>query len=104
MISLLCPTRRRPANLRRLYDSIQATATRDYPIELFCYVDEDDEQTIAEANLIPGVRYEIGPRLLLGDYWNALAAKATYEIVMMSADDMVFRTPGWDMYVTNAFA
>jgi hypothetical protein len=107
MISLLTPTRNRPAGVRRLIES--ACETSDGPLEFVFYVDDDAvyEEGVLE---VPSYRPDcsmktiIGPRITLSDMWNKCAAEATYDIWLQSDDDLKFSSQGWDTQVTDAFA
>lgn len=100
MISLLTPTRNRPRNLRRLVDSVKATAT-NMP-EIMCYVDEDDHSYVESG--FPEVTFHRAPRIIMSDMWNVLSKRTEADICMLTGDDMVFRTNGWDVEVEAAFA
>jgi glycosyltransferase involved in cell wall biosynthesis len=105
VISICCPTRTRPGNMRRLVESIHATATT--PVEVVFRIDLDDAESIAaavELGMYNSVRHVVAERGVLSDSWNDAAAVASGEILMMCGDDIVFRTPGWDERVTEAFA
>lgn len=101
VISVCCPTRGRPESMRRLAESIRATAAGE--VELVFYIDLDDGPSCAAAVEL-GARHFLGERIVLSDMWNACAAAASGDIVMQCADDIVFRTPGWDLEVEAAFA
>ena len=100
-ISILCPTRGRPENVRRLIDSVVETAT--VPPEFVFYVDEDDK-TFPASVPYPDVKVIVGERILMSKMWNRLAQAATGEILMMGGDDLIFKTKGWDDQVRRAFA
>jgi len=100
-ISILCPTRGRPGNVKRLIDSAATTAT--VCPEFVFYVDDDDE-TFPAATDITDVRVVRGPRITLSAMWDKCAEVATGEILMQAGDDIVFRTRGWDDQVRRAFA
>ncbi len=100
VISVCCPTRGRPANMRRLVESIAATALGD--VDLVFYIDADDEPSAAMAVELDACHI-IGERIVLSDMWNACTSAAVGEILMQCGDDIVFRTPGWDAEVTAAF-
>src|SRR5690554_2132770 len=69
MISVLAPTRGRPDALQAMADSVYATATG--PVEVLAYVDDDDPSDYSQ---VTGVRIVTGPRIVLSDCWNRLAA------------------------------
>lgn len=98
MISILAPTRGRPQAAAEMAGSARNTAS---DIEILFYVDDDDPN-LAEYQAMPGVI--VGPRIVLSDCWNRLAEHATGDILHMSADDIRYRTPGWDQVVLEAFA
>lgn len=88
----------------RLVESIRATATN--PVEVVFYVDLDDPESLATAvqlGMSGTVKHVTGERIVLSDMWNAAAAHASGEILMMCGDDVVFRTNGWDERVAAAF-
>jgi hypothetical protein len=97
-ISLLCPTRKRPERLRQMIDSVWDTAT--VIPEILCYVSHDDD-SYDKSVPVPFIR---GPRLTMSDLWNALVPHARGDIFMLCADDVIFRTPGWDREIEKAFA
>ncbi len=108
-ISLLLPTRNRPDNLRRLMKSVKETRWGHLPwdgFSIIAYVDEDDTQSPAVCDEL-GISHIGGPRgsVKLSDMWNKCyaAAPADADIFMLAGDDMVFRTPGWDIMVDDCF-
>lgn len=103
MISILCPTRKRPSNIQRLYDSVMHTVDKPEEVELIFYVDEDDVETLDFLADFP-VTYFVGRRIVLSKMWNKCADIANGDILMHGGDDIVFRTNGWDTKVRDAFA
>lgn len=104
LISLLLPTRQRPHNLKRLVDSIHATASRPEEIELVTRHDSDDD-TYDDLDLdIEWIKIG-GPRGIanLSTFWNDCYASCSGEIIMHCGDDIVFRTFAWDTVVRDAF-
>jgi hypothetical protein len=105
MISILCPTRKRPANLIRLLQSIDLTIDgRPDAFELICYVDNDDFSYSTDAPEFRRIKWVKGPRIVMSDMWNELIPHATGDIFMLCGDDVIFRTPGWNAIVEDAFA
>lgn len=110
MISLLVPTRKRPEKLRRMIESVRATALND--VEIICYVTPDDNSYRGSMVGDPegtrryfyDAKFVEGPRLAHSDLWNALLPHATGDIFQQTADDVIYRTPQWDRYVEEAFA
>ena len=100
VISLLCPTRGRSANVRRFATSARQTAQDR--VEIVFYVDDDDLGTLAAVDEVEGVAV-IGPRIVLSECWNRCAQAANGQILGHMGDDIVFHTPGWDHIVRGAF-
>lgn len=133
-ISILCPTRGRPGNIKRLIDSATETASRPRELEFVFYFDNDDnsfhevlwggqlepvEWEVPAAPFIPaepptaftrwsyqGVTIKIlqGPRIVLSQCWNRCYGVAGADILMQCGDDIAFRTDAWDLAVIGAFA
>lgn len=104
MISVCVPSRGRPDSMRRLVESVRDTATT--PVEVVFYLDLDDPESVpvaVELGMSGTVQHVLGERIVLSDMWNVAAANASGEILMMCGDDVVFRTPGWDKRVADAF-
>lgn len=100
MISILCPTRNRPDQLKRMIQSAEATA--EGPVEFVLYCDSD-------ASLPPDIITDkdnviclVGPRITLSRMWNTCQEHARYDIFMHGGDDIVFRTKGWDIKVVRS--
>lgn len=113
VISVLCPTRKRPANLMRFLGSLVGTAAGI--VEVMIYVDHDDVETIAAMGLqVTGSTYRalaprvaqvavVGPRLPLAEACNIIAWASTGGIIHLAADDLVYRSRDWDDAVRAAF-
>ncbi len=101
MISLLCPTRGRPASLRRMVESARATATG--PIEIICRIDNDDSFARAAADAL-GLPVVVGPRKNLSALWDDCLPLARGEIVGMLNDDVIFRSESWDKLIEKTFS
>jgi hypothetical protein len=107
-ISLLCPTRGRPAIVREMLESAVDTAFG--PFQAVFFIDDDDTESAAEIarwrmNGFRGVgmpRYEIP----MSDMWNWCADEALktrpHWPLMFIDDEALFHTPGWDMMVIQA--
>jgi hypothetical protein len=83
--------------MRRMAESAHSTA--DGPVEVLAYVDDDDP-AVYDSQSYRTVR---GPRIVLSDCWNKLANAASGEILQMAADDIRFRTAGWDTQILDVF-
>jgi hypothetical protein len=104
IISICVPSRGRPQNLDKLYESAMDTAANKPPIEFIIRLDNDDKLSL-EAKCLSqnNVRTIIGPRVVLSSMWNEAAALAQSAIFFHCGDDVVFHTPGWDNIVLAAF-
>lgn len=100
MISILLPSRNRPENIERLWNSVKDTVDNLDDIELVIAVDEDDPQLEAYKKWNPIIM----PRTVLSIYWNKCYEAAQGPIFMHCGDDIIFRTQGWDTAVKQAFA
>lgn len=96
MISLLLPTRNRPALVQRLFQKIVETTSRLDKVEVILYVDEDDIGSHGLDSAAFRVVRIVGPMLTMGGYNSACFAKAQGDILILANDDMVIRTHGWD--------
>jgi hypothetical protein len=76
-----------------------AHRTAHGPVEILAYIDDDDPSDYSQA----GAAIVRGPRITLSDCWNRLAEKASGDILGMGADDIRFRTPGWDSLIRGVF-
>lgn len=88
-------------------DSIVETARFPELIEAVVYVDDDD-RSYDEIDLGIDTTWVRGPRshdglVNLSVMWNRCFAQSTGDIVMHCGDDIVFRTPDWDVVVRDAF-
>ena len=105
MISLLVPTRGRPDRFRDMLESARKTATG--PFEVVAWLDEDDPSEYPQEE---DIRYGYGQRpyvdgvLCTSDLWNRALELATGDVLMMGADDVMYRTRGWDAMIEAAFA
>jgi glycosyltransferase involved in cell wall biosynthesis len=99
LISLLLPSRGRPENLKRLADSVNATAVGD--VELIVVVDEDDPSEYWGEGNVSVCTVPRQSRMAM--YWNMAYQQASGDILMQCSDDIVFHTPGWDIIVRDAF-
>lgn len=102
-ISILIPTRQRPANVERLIRSAYETAV--LPPEVLVYVDDDDPQRDATQRVCDdlGAVCTVGSRIVLSEMWNSLARVASHNIMMHCGDDIIFRSHGWDQIVSEIF-
>lgn len=99
-ISLLLPTRQRPEQFKRFYNSAMETADKPGLIEVVAYRDNDDNsyEKVDYYNLI----WVSGERIVLSEMWNECWKRASGDIYGHMGDDIVFRTQGWDTAIKQA--
>jgi aspartyl/asparaginyl beta-hydroxylase (cupin superfamily) len=104
-LSLLCPTRGRVQGLATLLRSVARTTRAAHRIEVLCYVDADDPALPGYRRLAHEAENRLGfGRLVLAvgepvgvpGAWNALAARATGDYLLMANDDQFYVDHGWD--------
>jgi hypothetical protein len=103
-ISMILPTRERPALARRMLDSVFATADHPAGLEVVLYVDRDD--TLSHGIDHAGLKLVrlLGPRAKMGAMTQACYAASHGRVIMLVNDDQVFRTAGWDTEILTTFA
>jgi len=99
-ISLLLPTRQRPEQLKRFYESAMDTADKPFNIEVVVYIDKDDRSY--DTLRLPRMAKIKGERIVLSEMWNRCWKIAKGDIFGHMGDDIVFKTKGWDTEVKNA--
>lgn len=101
MISVLVPTRKRPELLERSLASLIATSDVG-DLEILLALDPDDEvpsRCVREPFDSVWVAPERYGYARLNEYFNALAARASGDWIMLWNDDAVMLTPGWDAVI-----
>lgn len=102
-IALLCPTKGRPQQFKRMMDSVAKTTSRHAVILMA--TNPEDWHEYKAVNGIVGYESWIMPDVMPTAYkWEILAKKAIsarfngkkISLFMLAADDMVFQTPLWD--------
>lgn len=88
MIALLCPTRGRPEQFKRMIDSARSTAVTN--LDPWTCSNGGDEYAILQMPIDCPTVY----------MWNELSKKALEnpdnKLFMLASDDMIFATHGWD--------
>lgn len=107
--SLICPTRLRPEKLIRFLTSITNTAENPESIEVMVVYDDDDLETASAIEKYVVERDPAKYDLILkrrkqshwlnNDYFNFAAKESCGEFIWCTADDVIFRTKGWDRIV-----
>lgn len=102
-ISLVVPSRARPVALAEMLESAAATAADPDSLEAVVVIDDDDPAQPAYhmAALDSGLDCTVlvVPRAGHSDLWNRGAEAATGRVLMLAADDIRFRSAGWDASV-----
>lgn len=106
MISILCPSRKRPKEFERMVASVRATSDPHYPVEIIARFDEDDVESIRAARQLEwNLKVLVGPRdRVMCRYWNECYAVSHGDIALQGNDDITFNTPGWNRIVEEEFA
>jgi hypothetical protein len=107
--SLLCPSRARPQRFEALLQSVVTTADVPQNVVVELHIDADDPELEAYKRIAESapanVRLSVSnARRPVPQIFDAAAKAAKGDILMLCADDLVFRTKGWDRKVVEAFA
>ena len=104
---IITPTRGRPDNLKRLLETVHATARA--ATHVIAGVDDDDPELLAyhavmDAHGGEGDLLRVAPRMGLVAWTNAIAADYvdSYSYLASLGDDHVPRTKGWDAALIRA--
>lgn len=96
MIAILCPTRGRSEQFKRMVSSALATSTQSIAI----FDGSNDLECDYSAKKFP----HDFPTVMM---WNALAYSALqnkdFKLFMLGSDDTIFTTPGWDEALINHY-
>lgn len=111
-ICLCVPTRGRPEGVKRLLESICDTTAHLDRVSVVFRVDDDQEEADWWPVTTRGpmhIHTLSRPRGVLSDYWTECAhymmgLETRFDTFMQCADDIVFRTEGWDDLVDLAFS
>lgn len=109
-ISILAPTRNRPAFVSQMIKSCISKAKHPDTIEFVFYLDSDDlrseaaiEDVSKELKIEDKIIIIRGERIVLSEMWNICWRNANAEIFMHGSDDIRFRTQDWDQIVLDTF-
>lgn len=97
MISICVPTRGRPERLRTMISSAISTAQSPNDLEFLVYRDDDDLSM--EKFEFKQTTVLTGPRSSVSKMTNICFANSRGDLIMYAADDIIFRTPGWDKLI-----
>ena len=99
-VSLLCPTRGRPERALSCLNSILSTQQNNNEI-LFC-LQEDDPALSKYSSEIKSRSIISKPRST-SYYWNLLAEKSTGDLLVLMGDDVIIKTPNWDVEFNKVY-
>ena len=103
MISILTPTRKRPDGIKEYLSALYNNCDNPQNIEHWFYVDNDDieSKTVLDDSKIkyPNINYIFDRKRTASTMLNELFKKCIGDIIFMSADDIIMRTPKWDTIV-----
>lgn len=113
-ISILVPTLKRPQNMKVFVEAVAEMAHAKKKVEILFGIHSDDQDSLDMMAKLKekdwGVsvqeavvdKYPDG-KPHLSNLWNQLYPKAAYPILGFFGDDVIFRTPGWDIEVQKEF-
>jgi len=105
MISIVVPSRNRPDNLTRLVKSLKDTSSNFDNLDIILRLDDDDKDLAEYKKRLDGYKniniLVDGKRENLSDLWDECYYATKHPLVMMCADDVVFRTKNWDKILNN---
>jgi hypothetical protein len=109
-IAILVPSRERMNRRLTLLTSIITSVSDINNVNIYFGVDKDDptrDLIYKVFKAIPCVKIvdieNDGKFIGLGKMWNICVENSTEEIISMIGDDMVFKTPNWDLEVIKEF-
>lgn len=101
MITILTPSRSRPAHAQRMITT--AIATAGMPIEIKLYLNDDDPVLSQYTDNLDPSLYTVGPNQSTSYSWNLMAEKAKHDILFLVGDDCKFETRDWASMILSAF-
>lgn len=113
IISILCPSRERPKNLKRFIDNLNTFSKIKNRIELVVYIDKDDLLLNDYRKLYNNYsknKRKINFKLLVGEpksvskSWNDIADICSGDVMIMGNDDCLFETKNWDIFLDEEVA
>lgn len=110
-IAILVPSRERMNRRLTLLTSIITSVSDINNVNIYFGVDKDDptrDLIYKVSKAIPCIKIvdieNDGKFIGLGKMWNICVENSTEEIISMIGDDMVFKTPNWDVEVIKEFS
>ncbi|HLQ77389.1 MAG TPA: glycosyltransferase, partial [Terriglobia bacterium] len=103
LFSIIIPTRARPTMLRRALDSLKSTAYDLDSVEVILVVDSDD--TTMSNFSYSGLHLRqvvVAPGKTMGELNMAGYDVASGDYIFLLNDDVIARTPGWDLMIADS--
>lgn len=96
LISLLMPTRGRPEHAKRFLRSAAEHAESSQDVEVVIYADTDDPASHSISSATLRTQVVVGPRVSMGQCNTACLEASSGAVVLLTNDDVVVHTHGWD--------
>lgn len=104
-IALICPTRQRPVQFKRMVESAFRTAHNPENIRVYFYTAEADPTNRYYAS-IDRCTHMTGPdwsTTMCANYLASHELMDDKDLLMMCADDVIFSTPHWDKALSDHY-
>jgi hypothetical protein len=101
MISILTPSRSRPALAKRMMES--AFKSPGCVVDIMFFLNDDDPMLADYLVFLDVTQYVIGPNQSTCYSWNLMANNAKYDILFLVGDDAQFTNDNWGVSVIEAF-
>ena len=112
-ISILTPTFKRPEQIERFALTIQNTSTYPERVELIFGIHSFDEESLKKIVYLQSVmkikvkqaiiEQHLNGAINMSFLWNQIYPQASHDIIGFFGDDVLFKTPGWDVEVYKEF-
>lgn len=98
MIALICPTRGRPIQFKKMLESAFRTAADPKNFWVYYYISENDPtyEYYPRLERTSCFRGPDWPTVMCSNYMASHENMDNKDLLMIAADDMVFTTPCWD--------
>ena len=106
-MAILTPSRGRPDRYADMLYAARSLAEQPGELTFYLYLDEDDPERDGYATEDVAVEVVVGPRLRFTRSVNRLAERALRDsrhtgVIGVLGDDVLPRTPGWDVAIRSA--
>lgn len=103
LVSFLCPSRGRPASLKRSVESLRKHAKDEACFEVMVYLDENDPERDNYEDF-PQARFTVGPQTeysKLHEISRFLLRQSSAPWLFVWNDDALMQTPEWDVILQS---